>query len=110
VNSINGKFRTPKINYFYNLIDFLYTKGDNIIKLPLDTTLLNNVAVLAGVLTCCDHYGSFSIKGLTSENIIINLGFQFYLAQIAIDLSGDSLRHIMQKLAEFLKCKLQTIT
>ena len=33
VNCINGKLRTPKINYFYNLIDYLNAKGDNIIKL-----------------------------------------------------------------------------
>lgn len=44
VNAINGKLRTPKIDYFYGLIDFLNSKGDNIIKLPLDDSPIESNA------------------------------------------------------------------
>lgn len=107
VNSINGKLRTPKIHYFYNLIDFLNAKGDNIIKLPLDKSPLYNNAWFAGFI---DSDGNFSIKGFTSKNIRTYLGFQFYLPQRALDVSGHSLNPVMLKLAEFLNCKLQTRT
>jgi len=42
INSINGKLRTPKINSLYEMIDFLNAKGDNILKLPLDTSGLSS--------------------------------------------------------------------
>ena len=44
INLINGKLRTPKINSFYDMVDFLNAKGANITKLPLDTSPLNNNA------------------------------------------------------------------
>lgn len=44
INLINGKLRTPKINSFYDMIDFLNAKGDNIIKFPLDISPLNSNA------------------------------------------------------------------
>jgi hypothetical protein len=40
VNSVNGKFRTPKIHALHALIDFLNAKQNNIIKLSLDTSPL----------------------------------------------------------------------
>lgn len=103
VNAINGKLRTPKINYFYNLIDFLNAKGDNIVKLPLDNSPLDSNAWLAGFI---DSDGNFSIKGFSSDNLRTYLGFQFYLPQRAIDISGNSTESLMQKLADFLGCKL----
>jgi hypothetical protein len=44
MNAINGKLRTPKINSFYNLIDFVKLKGVIIEKLPLDTSPLSSNA------------------------------------------------------------------
>lgn len=104
VNCINGKLRTPKINSFYKLIEFLNKKGDTIIKLPLDNSPIESNAWLAGFI---DADGSFSIKGFSSVQIRTYLGFQFYLAQRANDISGDSLEKIMQNIAEFLKTKLR---
>lgn len=61
VNSINGKLKSLKINRFYSMIDFLNlyygTKTD---KLPLDNSLLNSNAWLAGFI---DSDGCFQIKG-----------------------------------------------
>lgn len=103
VNCINGKLRTPKINYFYDLIEYLNAKGDNIIKLPLDNSCLKSNAWLAGFI---DSDGNFSIKGFTSDSVRTYLGFQFYLPQRAIDVSGESLIKFMQNLADYLNCKL----
>jgi hypothetical protein len=44
VKLINGRLRTPKINAFHNFIDFLNAKGNNIMKLSLDTSPLNSNA------------------------------------------------------------------
>jgi len=44
MNAINGKLRTPKINAFYNMVEFLKLKRVNIEKLPLDTSPLNSNA------------------------------------------------------------------
>lgn len=103
VNAINGKLRTPKIDYFYGLIDFLNSKGDNIIKLPLDDSPIESNAWFAGFI---DSDGSFSIKGFSSNSLRTYLGFQFYLPQRAISVSGKSSEMFMQKLANYLNCKL----
>nr|QJT69013.1 LAGLIDADG endonuclease [Fusarium asiaticum]QJT69241.1 LAGLIDADG endonuclease [Fusarium asiaticum]QJT69300.1 LAGLIDADG endonuclease [Fusarium asiaticum] len=103
VNAINGKLRTPKIHYLHSLIDFLNSKGDNIVKLPLDNSPIENNAWFAGFI---DSDGNFSIKGFSSDNLRTYLGFQFYLPQRAIGVNGDSSEVIMQKLADFLNCKL----
>jgi hypothetical protein len=107
VNSINGKFRTPKINSLHRLIDFLNEKGDNIVKLPLDNSPINSNAWLAGFI---DSDGSFTIKGFSSENLRTYLGFHFYLGQRVKDVSGESLEKVMQILSDFLKTKLRTRT
>ena len=60
INLINGKLRTPKINSFYDMVDFLNTKRANITKLPLDTSPLNNNAWLSGFIL--PLYKSFLIN------------------------------------------------
>nr|UEX92757.1 LAGLIDADG endonuclease [Ophiocordyceps lanpingensis] len=105
VNTINGKFRTPKINALHNMIDFLNNKGENIKKLPLDSSSLESNAWLAGFI---DSDGCFSIKGFSSEKVRTYLAFQFYLAQRVNDISGESLEKLMNSLAEFLNTKLTT--
>lgn len=102
VKLINGRLRTPKINAFHNFIDFLNAKGNNIMKLSLDTSPLNSNAWLTGFI---DVVGCFSIKGFSS-NPGTHLAIQFYLSQRAYDISGMSLNLIMLKLADFLSVKL----
>lgn len=106
INLINGKLRTPKINSFYDIIDFLNAKGANIIKLPLDTSPLNSNAWLAGFI---DADGHFAIKGFT-PNPKSHLGIQFQLSQRATDKSGDSLEKVMLEITEFLLVKLNKRT
>ena len=60
VNLVNGYFRTPKIQTFHKLIDFLNVKHNlNIIKLPIDNFTLDSNAWLA-VFTEADGY--FGVK------------------------------------------------
>jgi hypothetical protein len=106
INLINGKLRTPKINSLHDIIDFLNAKGDNIIKLPLDTSPLNSNAWLAGFI---DADGHFAIKGFT-PNPKSHLGIQFQLPQRATDKSGESLEKVMLKITEFLLVKLNKRT
>jgi len=102
IHSINGKLRTPKINSLYEMIDFLNAKGDNIIKLPIDSSPLSSNAWLAGFI---DADGHFAIKGFTS-NPKTYLAIQFYLSQRNTDKSGESLEKLMLNIAEFLQVKL----
>ena len=102
MNAINGKLRTPKINAFYNFVDFLKLKGVNIEKLPLDTSPLSSNAWLAGFI---DSDGHFAIKGFT-DNPQSHIGIQFYLSQRRTDRSGDSLEKVMLQIAKFLSTKL----
>lgn len=110
VNCINGKLRTPKINAFHKLIDFLNQKEkafNNIIKLPLDNSPINSNAWLAGFI---DSDGCFSIKGFSSDKLRTYLAFQFYLPQRVNDVSGESLEKLMQNIADFLNTKLRVRT
>ena len=84
------------------MIDFLNAKGDNIIKLTLDTSPLNSNAWLAGFI---DADGHFAIKGFTS-NPKSHLAIQFHLTQRKTDKSGESLEKLMLKITEFLQVKL----
>ena len=102
INSINGKLRTPKINSLYEMIDFLNAKGDNILKLPLDTSGLSSNGWLAGFI---DADGHFAIKGFTA-NPKSHLAIQFYLSQRKTDKSGESLEKLMLEISEFLQVKL----
>jgi hypothetical protein len=51
-----------------------------------------------------DADGSFAIKGF-SQNPKTHLAIQFYLSQL-IDISGESFKPLMSKLADFLFVKL----
>jgi len=102
INSINGKLRTPKMNSLYQMIDFLNAKGDNIIKLPIDSSPLCSNAWLAGFI---DADGHFAIKGFTL-NPNTYLAIQFYVGQRNTDKSGESLEKVMLNIANFLKAKL----
>nr|YP_009317080.1 LAGLIDADG endonuclease [Pestalotiopsis fici]AOW71174.1 LAGLIDADG endonuclease [Pestalotiopsis fici] len=108
INSINGKFRTPKIKALYDMIDYLNFKGQDIMKLPLDTSPLVSNAWLAGFI---DSDGSFMIKGFPVSDSINKglrsyIALQFYLPQRIQDVSGESLEPVMQNIADFLQVKL----
>lgn len=104
VNNINGKLRTPKIIRFHNMIDFLNLYyGTNFSKLPLDNSPLSENAWLTGFI---DSDGCFSIKGFTG-NIRTYIAVQFYLSQRKVDISGNSMKDIMDKLSIFLGCSLK---
>lgn len=102
INSINGKLRTPKINSLYQMIDFFNAKGDNIIKLPIDSSPLGSNAWLAGFI---DAVGYFSIKAFTLKTCPY-LRTQFYIGQPITDKNGKSLEKPMLSIAEFLQTKL----
>lgn len=107
INLINGKMRTPKIKALYNMIDWLNTykleKINHLIKLPLDSSPINSNSWLSGFI---DTDGGFNIKGFT-DNTKTYPGFQFYLSQREIDKSGESLKFILQDIADFLKVSLK---
>jgi len=70
INLINGKFRTPKINYLHNAIDYLNVMfNTNIKRLPLDSSDLESNAWLAGM---SDSQGAFVVY-LKDSNKILNL-------------------------------------
>jgi hypothetical protein len=115
--------RTPKIKNLYNMIDWLneYKLENDIIKLPLDNSLINSNSWLSGFI---DTDGSFNIKGFTN-NIKTYPAFQFYICQkvqhgracsskgdLALaageyNCKGDSFENIMQKISQFLKVSLK---
>lgn len=60
INLINGKFRTPKIDYLYKAIDYLnYVHNADIQKLPLDRSNILDSPWLAGIT---DADGNFHIS------------------------------------------------
>ena len=87
-NLINGKFRTPKIEYLYKGIDYLNkVHNTNINKLPLDTRNLNSNSWLAG-LTDVDGCFYISLSGAYVLDKSINRGrvkCNFELKQRKID-------------------------
>lgn len=65
---INGYLRTPKINDFYKMIDFMIENLDNSIKfskLPLDNSSIHSNSWLAGFV---DADGSFNISITARSN------------------------------------------
>lgn len=107
INCVNGKFRTPKVSALHNMIDYLNFKGENIVKLPKDTSELHSNAWLAGFI---DSDGSFMIKGFTTskKGLRSYISLQFYLPQRALDISGLSTEPFMQNIADFLGVKLHS--
>jgi hypothetical protein len=55
---MNGSFRTPKIQTFHRLIDWLNTNHSlNIAKLPLNTSPLDSDAWFAGFTEADGYFG-----------------------------------------------------
>jgi len=99
---INGKFRTPKIQQLYLLIDWMNKNhGTSIEKLPLDTSSLDTNAWLAGFI---DADGGFYIRFSLKQLIC-----KFHLEQRQIyPKTLESYETILSKLCLFLQVKLFT--
>ena len=99
VNLINGKFRTPKIDQLFKLIDWLNNKYScNIRKLPLDDSPLSKNSWLTGFI---EADGGFYIR---FPNQII---CKFNLEQRMIyPKTQESYFNILNKICLFLNVKL----
>jgi len=100
VGLINGFMRTPKINRFHQLIDFLNLHHNlNLSKLPLNSQPLSNDSWLSGFI---DADGHFSIRvtqlGINPQKVEC----KFELEQRQLDISGESMFNIMSIIGEFL--------
>ena len=110
INLVNGKFRTPKIEYLYKAIDYVNTiHNTNIEKLPLDKSNFLSNPWLSGMT---DSDGNFHISlcgayGLTNSISKGRIICSFTLKQRMIDKStGLSCVPFMTKLANLFECKI----
>ena len=113
INMVNGKFRTPKIKYLYKAIDHLnVVHNTNIEKLPLDKSILESNAWLAG-FTDADGHFQISLEGSygLNKSRYISRGRVkciFSIKQRVIDkLTGDSCLPFMSKIANSFQCKIK---
>jgi len=113
ISLINGKFRTPKINKLYSLIDYInkdianYKLKDIIVKLPSDKSNLAKNSWLSGFAS---GDSSFGVRVTESENAKNNqnkISLSFELVQSRLDdehLQGY--RRIMVNISDFLLSNL----
>lgn len=98
----NGKFRTPKIYIFQKLMDHVGLQHE---KLPLDSTEMYENAWLAGFI---EADACFYLR-ITQQKPKISFGF--YLEQRMLDIqSNQDLGCVMEKISNFLYCKLKILT
>lgn len=104
VNLINGKFRTPKIEQLYQLIDWMNKKHSlNIEKMSIDNSSLLNNNWLAGFI---DADGNFYIRYSLKQIIC-----KFSLEQRMIyPKTLESYNKIITDICESLKVKVATRT
>jgi len=98
---INGKFRTPKIDQFYKLINWMNKNhlNKNIPKLPLDSSTLHNNSWLAGFI---DADGCFYIRYSLKQIIC-----KFSLEQRMIyPKTQENYNLILDQICSFLNVKL----
>ena len=104
INIINGKFRTPKIDQLYKLIDWMNKKYSvKILKLPIDNSPLTNNSWLAGFI---DADGSFYIR-YSQKQIICKFSLE---QRMIYPKTLESYYTILNKIAIFLNIKLSTRT
>lgn len=103
---LNGKFRTPKISKFYELIDWInQIDSGNFEKKPIDTSALLENSWLAGFL---DADGCFYIR--VTEGRKNRVAVRMTLDQRICDEHGNSYRPVMLQLANTFFTKLYIIT
>ena len=99
VNLINGKFRTPKIDQLYKLIDWLNNKYSmDISKLPLDNSPLDTNSWLAGFI---EADGGFYIR--FSKQIICKFSLE---QRMIYPKTKESYFKILNNICIFLNVKL----
>lgn len=117
ISTINGKFKTSKIEALAKLIIWFNlknseNKGKNIKYnlLPLDKTSLNNSSWLAGFIEADGHFNLRATSGNTNTNTNTNTKVEckFELSQAKQTIYGDSYL-IMKEISEFLNCSLKEI-
>jgi hypothetical protein len=100
INFVNGKFRTPKIDQLYKLIDWMNKNHSmNIPKLSLDNSPLFNNSWLAGYIDADGHfYIRYSLKQIQCK---------FSLEQRMIyPKTQESFKPILDQICLFLNIKL----
>lgn len=102
IHLINGKFRTPKIQQLYNLIDWMNEKHSmDIIKLPLNDSPILNGSWLSGFI---DADGNFYIRNSLKQIIC-----KFALEQRMIyPKTNESYNFLLNKICLALNVKLQS--
>lgn len=102
IHLINGKFRTPKIDQLYNLIDWINKKYSmDIIKLPLNESSILNDSWLSGFI---EADGNFYIRNSLKQIIC-----KFTLEQRMIyPKTNESYNFIISKICLALNVKLNT--
>ena len=102
IDLVNGKFRTPKIDQLFKLIDWVnnkYSDSNSIIKLPLDDSPLYNNSWLAGFI---DADGSFYIR-----YSLKTIQCKFYLEQrIIYPKTQESYKSILEQICVYLNVNL----
>jgi len=100
INLINGKFRTPKIEQLYRLIDWI-NKNHNtkFKKLSLDNSSLENNSWLAGFI---DADGSFYIR-YSKKQIICKFNLE---QRMIYPKTNESYKIILDQICLFLNVKL----
>jgi hypothetical protein len=109
VDLINGELRTPKINQFFNLIDWLNNNhNSNIKKLPVNNKPLRDNSWLSGFI---DADGSFSVQHTKVENNAKKrkVSCRLRIEQRMLDpVTKISYFSVLNQIAKFLGCKLLT--
>jgi hypothetical protein len=103
---INGEFRTPKVDKFYQLIDFVNQKESlNIPKLPLNNKPLGQDAWLAGFI---DADGGFQIRNnKKTETTKRRISCKLVIEQRMTDpITQKSYYDILTNISQFLECNL----
>lgn len=104
---MNGKFRTPKVHKFYQLLDWLNSQdlSYNFQKLPMDNSSIDKNSWLAGFF---DADGCFYIR--VSEGLKKNrISIRFTIDQRMYDSSGHSYQPFMQKVADHFSASLTRV-
>ena len=103
IEFIHGKLRTPKINRFNELLDFVFPLRD-FVKLPKDTSPMSENAWLAGFI---EADGCFYLR-ITQNKPKISFGLA--LEQRIYDLKNNqNLKDVMEEISFFLSSKLKTL-
>ena len=104
---LNGNMRTPKIKALYNLIDWLNFKFDNLnmIKKPLDASLLDSNAWLSGFIEADGHFSVRTTITLKYSKVEC----KFELTQSQKDHKLENKLPFMNNLAEFLFTSVKSI-